>query len=70
MFITRELKIIQFFVYINSTTFVNCFLQIVVVVREPKDTAVSFYHHHCVFNGYCGTVDKFLEAFMEGCGKL
>lgn len=40
--------------------------KIVFVLRDPKDTAVSFYYHHCLFHAYEGTMDKFFEAFMEG----
>lgn len=45
----------------------NC--KIIYVMRNPKDTAVSYYHHHkmSTFLGNISmTWDKFLEHFMAG----
>lgn len=39
--------------------------KIVFVLRDPKDAAVSFFYHHCLFHAYEGTMNKFFEAFME-----
>ena len=41
----------------------------VYVVRNPKDVAVSFYHHHRshkVLGQYQGTWDDFFECFLNG----
>jgi sulfotransferase len=41
----------------------------VYVVRNPKDVAVSFYHHHRshkLLGQYQGTWDDFLECFLNG----
>jgi Sulfotransferase domain len=41
----------------------------VYVVRNPKDVAVSFYHHHRshkVLGQYQGTWDNFFECFLNG----
>ncbi|XP_070495899.1 sulfotransferase 1B1-like [Chironomus tepperi] len=37
--------------------------KIVYVARNPKDTAVSWYHHHRNLHGYQGTKADFIEAF-------
>ncbi|GLH10764.1 Sulfotransferase 1A2, partial [Gryllus bimaculatus] len=34
--------------------------------REPKDTAVSFYHHYKLLSGYTGDKEFFFECFYEG----
>lgn len=38
--------------------------KIVYTARNPKDTAVSFYHHYRNIQGYLGTFDDFMEAFL------
>ncbi|GLH05741.1 Sulfotransferase [Gryllus bimaculatus] len=38
---------------------------IVYVSRDPKDAALSFYHHYKLMNGYKGSVEDYLEAFMN-----
>ena len=43
-------------------------LQIVYIMRDPKDTAVSFYYHYRLLLGYEGDMETFFEAFKEGCG--
>lgn len=41
--------------------------KIIFVLREPKDAAVSSYHHNRMMaGGYTGTVDKFFETFLKG----
>ncbi|PSN52286.1 hypothetical protein C0J52_08323 [Blattella germanica] len=45
--------------------------KIIYVAREPKDVAVSFYHHFRFLGGYLGTCEDFVEAFLAGlvgCG--
>lgn len=39
--------------------------KIIYVTREPKDAAVSYYHHHRLWNGYEGTFEDFMKAFLE-----
>ncbi|KAL1455397.1 hypothetical protein WDU94_009492 [Cyamophila willieti] len=39
--------------------------KIIYVTREPKDAAVSYYHHHRLWNGYEGSFDDFMKAFLE-----
>ena len=36
------------------------------MARNPKDTAISYYHHNIHLNGYTGTREDFLNAFIEG----
>lgn len=38
--------------------------RIVYMARNPKDTAVSFYHHYRNMHGFRGTMEAFLEAFL------
>lgn len=38
------------------------------VCRNPKDVAISFFRHFCIFNNYSGTEEEFLEAFIEDKG--
>jgi Sulfotransferase domain len=35
----------------------------VYVARNPKDVAVSFYHHYTHLHNYEGTKDDFINAF-------
>ena len=45
--------------------------KIITVVRDPRDTGVSFFHHCCKLEGYHGPWDHFAELFVEGqttCG--
>lgn len=41
--------------------------KMVYIMRDPKDTAVSFYFHYRLLLGYNGEVEKFFDAFREGC---
>lgn len=43
--------------------------KIVYVTREPKDVAVSFYHHYNNLYKYCGTKDEYMDLFLNGMGK-
>lgn len=47
----------------NFTTLYN--FQIVYVARNPKDVAVSFFHHYRHIVGYEGTQTDFTEAFLQ-----
>ncbi|CAG2166188.1 unnamed protein product [Oppiella nova] len=43
--------------------------KIIYVVRNPKDTAVSYYHHHRMskfLGNYAGTWDNFVDLFAQG----
>lgn len=35
------------------------------MARNPKDVAVSYYHHHCHLHSYKGTKEDFFEAFAK-----
>ena len=35
------------------------------MVRNPKDVAVSWYHHYSMLMGYTGSLEDFLEAFIN-----
>ncbi|XP_075212042.1 luciferin sulfotransferase-like [Lycorma delicatula] len=39
--------------------------KIIYVTRDPKDAAVSYYHHHRLWNGYTGSYETFMEGFLE-----
>jgi len=46
-----------------------CCPQIIYVARDAKDVAVSYYHHNRLMNGYTGSCEDFIEAFLEEIGK-
>ncbi|KAJ6633341.1 Luciferin sulfotransferase [Pseudolycoriella hygida] len=39
--------------------------KIIYVARGVKDLAISYYHHYVHMQGYKGTMEDFLEAFLE-----
>ena len=46
-------------------------LQIVYIVRNPRDTVVSFYHFMKMvgYIGYDGNIEAFLDLFIAGNGN-
>jgi hypothetical protein len=40
--------------------------KIITVVRDPRDTGVSYFHHCCKLEGYSGPWEHFAELFVEG----
>lgn len=40
--------------------------RIIHVVRNPRDAAVSYFHHHKNMHGYNGSMEEFLEDFLAG----
>ena len=47
-----------------------CCPQIIYVARDAKDVAVSYYHHYRLMNGYTGSCEDFIEAFLAEIGKI
>lgn len=44
------------------------YFQIIYVYRNPKDAALSYFHHFRLWNNYSGTQDQFLEAYVQDKG--
>ncbi|CAG9800620.1 unnamed protein product [Chironomus riparius] len=40
--------------------------KIIYVTRNPKDAAVSYFHHYRHIIGYTGTKDEFFDAYLAG----
>ncbi|KAF2897640.1 hypothetical protein ILUMI_08535, partial [Ignelater luminosus] len=40
--------------------------KIIHVLRNPKDTCISFYHHNRSMDGYRGTFEEFCKLFLAG----
>lgn len=45
--------------------------KVVFVARDPRDVAVSFYHHNRLFivNGYVGDFKTYWNYFIKGLGE-
>lgn len=39
--------------------------KVIYVYRNPKDAAISYFHHFRLWNNYTGTQDEFLEAYVQ-----
>lgn len=44
-------------------------LQIIHVIRNPKDVCVSFYHHYNLLQYYKGNFEEFKTLFLHNKGK-
>lgn len=40
--------------------------KIIHITRNPKDAAISLYHHYKHMHGYLGTMEEFLSLYLEG----
>ena len=43
--------------------------KIIHVIRNIKDTIVSCYHHYKLFHTYTGTMQEFVDAFVNDYSK-
>lgn len=46
----------------------NTARKIVYVARDPKDAAVSYYHHYYNLHTYQGSISEFCELYLDGMG--
>lgn len=44
--------------------------KIIYIARNPKDVAISYYHHSRLFIGYCGSFENFCELLLSDSCKL
>lgn len=44
--------------------------QIIHVVRNPRDTLISYYHHCRLIEDYKGSFPQFVEMFFKGTGTI
>jgi hypothetical protein len=43
--------------------------KMIFIRRDPKDVVVSYYHFHVAFKDFIGTLDDFVDAFVNDVGK-
>lgn len=39
--------------------------KIIYVTRNPKDVAVSYYHHYKILRRYTGTLEEFIDCYVQ-----
>lgn len=42
--------------------------KMIYVARNPKDTCISWFHHQRLMDGYSGSLEDFVEAFLTDNG--